>query len=121
MAKVGRPKAVLVSDVEPLIDKMSGNVAAIARALGVSRGAVWNRIQESANLQKALEDAREQMIDNVESTLYKKALGGDVTSMIFFLKTQGKRRGYTERHELTGADGGAITIVRWDDSADVSD
>jgi len=30
------------------------------------------------------------------------------------LKTLGKHRGYVERQEVTGADGGAV-IVKWDD------
>jgi len=31
------------------------------------------------------------------------------------LKSLGKNRGYVERQEVTGADGGAI-VVEWDDS-----
>lgn len=112
-------KKTLVSDVEPLIDEKRGNVASIARALGVSRGTVWNRIQESERLQTKLNDARETMIDNAESTLYDRALGGDITALIFFLKTQGKHRGYSERQEVTGADGGAIVLkVVYQDGTD---
>ncbi|PKM70616.1 MAG: PBSX family phage terminase large subunit, partial [Firmicutes bacterium HGW-Firmicutes-18] len=43
------------------------------------------------------------MVDNVESVLYNKALEGDTTSVIFFLKTQGKGRGYVERQEVAPA------------------
>jgi len=46
----------------------------------------------------------------VESKLYSKALAGDTTSMIFFLKTQGKKRGYIERQEITGEDGNELVI-----------
>ena len=111
-------KKVLVSDVEPHIEPMNGNIAAIARKLGVSRGTVYNRISESTTLQQMLEDARETMVDNAESMLYKKVLDGDMTALIFFLKTQGKQRGYTQRQEISGPDGGPVVIINWDDADD---
>jgi hypothetical protein len=79
------------------------------------------RVNNSAKLQKALAEARETMLDNAETTLYDEALDGNTTALIFFLKTQGKGRGYTERTEITGADGAPVKIafvdvVRPDDS-----
>lgn len=103
-------KKILVDTVEPLIEDMNGNIAAIARKLGVSRNTVYSRIAESATLQRKLKDARETMVDNAESALYRAVLDGNMTAIIFFLKTQGKDRGYTERNELTGAGGGPIAI-----------
>jgi len=101
-------KRISVADIEPLIEKNKGNVAAIARSLGVSWGTVNNRIAGSAVLQQAVAAARESMIDNAESALYKQILDGNITAIIFFLKTRGKKRGYVERQEVTGADGGPI-------------
>jgi DNA transposition AAA+ family ATPase len=92
---------IVVADVEPLVNEYKGNVAAIARKLGVSRSTVWAKVQDSAPLQKMLEDARETRIDNAESMLDKKILEGDTTALIFFLKTQGRRRGYSEKVDST--------------------
>jgi len=103
------------ADVEQHIEPTKGNVAAIARALGTSRGTVWNRIQSSPALQSLLADARETMIDNAESSLYRAVLAGEAWAVCFFLKTQGKRRGYVERQEVTGAEGGAI-VMQWPDT-----
>lgn len=103
-------KKVKIADVEPLIAKNRGNIAAVARALGVSRVTVHKRIRESAGLQEALSEARETMLDNAETALYSAALNGNMTALIFFLKTQGKSRGYTERQELTGADGQPMQV-----------
>lgn len=107
------PRKIAIADIEPLVEKYNGNVAAIARALGVNRSTVWARVQESANLQAALESARETMLDNAESVLYKKVLEGSTPELIFFLKTQGKGRGYVEKvhQEITGANGGPILIA----------
>ena len=92
-------KTVKVSDIEPLVDKYKGNIAAIARHFGVSRGTIYNRMADSVNLKTAMEDARETMLDNAESQLYKQAMEGNTTALIFLLKTQGKGRGYVERVE----------------------
>jgi hypothetical protein len=104
-------KKPTVAEITKRIEDTKGNVAAIARSFGVSRTAVYNWINDSAGCRQALNDAREAMLDNAESILYKKVLDGSTPELIFFLKTQGKSRGYTERQELTGADGGAIPIV----------
>jgi len=101
---------VKVSDIEPLVNKYKGNVAAIARYLGVSRATIHSRMNDSATLKAAIVDAREEMLDNAESVLYDQALKGNTTALIFFLKTQGRGRGYVERMEHTGADGGAQVI-----------
>jgi hypothetical protein len=104
-------KKISVQDVEPLIEITRGNVAAIARNLGVNRGTIWNRCNESPTLMAALTDARESMLDNAESMLYKKVLEGSTPELLFFLKTQGRNRGYVERQELTGANGEALIPV----------
>ena len=92
------------------IQEAKGNVSAVARAFGVSRKTIYNYIERYATAQDALDDARETMLDNAESILYKKVLEGSTPELLFFLKTQGKRRGYVERSEVTGADGGPLTI-----------
>jgi hypothetical protein len=104
-------RAITTTDIEPLISELNGNVAAMARRLRCSRGAIQRRIDRSPALLTALEDARESMIDNTESALYKKILDGDTTAIIFFLKTRGKSRGYVERQEVTGKDGEEVGLV----------
>jgi len=96
------------------IHDLHGNVSSVARFFKMSRQTLYKYINDHVTVQAALEESREKMIDNVESALYQQALAGNTTAMIFFLKTQGKKRGYVERQEVTGADGQAI-IVRWDD------
>lgn len=98
------------ADIERLLVEKRGNIAATARALGVTRKTVYKRIDKSDKLQEILHDARETMLDNAETTLYDEALNGNTTALIFFLKTQGKSRGYVERQEMTGADGDALRV-----------
>lgn len=93
-------KKIAVEQLQPLLEENKGNVAAVARRLGVSRAAIYNRINKSPTLQQVLSDAREAMLDNAESMLYKKVLEGSTPELLFFLKTQGRNRGYVERQEI---------------------
>ena len=44
----------------------------------------------------------------VAQTLFKKAISGDTTSMIFWLKTRGRWKESPQQVELTGKDGGPV-------------
>ena len=49
--------------------------------------------------------ARESSVDLAESELMKAIRAGNMTAIIFFLKTQGRSRGYVERsdHDFTAS------------------
>ena len=83
----------------------------MARTFGVTRQAVSRFVNQHPALKAVADECRETFVDNVESALYKEALGGNVTAQIFILKTLGKTRGYVERQEITGKDGGPLTFA----------
>lgn len=105
-------KKVTVANIEPLVAGHRGNIAAIARTLHVSRGTIHNRIAESPTLQAAIEQARESFVDDVEFALYDNALDGNVAAQIFIMKAHptAKKRGWGERQEVTGKDGGPVVV-----------
>lgn len=80
--------------IEELIGEYRGNLAAVAKRLGVARSTIHNRVNANPHLQEVLHDARESLIDHAESVLHKNVMNGLETSLIFFLKTQGYKRGY---------------------------
>jgi transposase len=77
-----------------------GIVSKAALKLGVSRQAVYSRIQKSEELAKEQQSAKETALDLAEDKLLSNIKAGDNTCIIFFLKTQGKKRGYVEKQEV---------------------
>jgi len=87
-----------------------GLVSQAAERLGCDRGTIYNAIKRYETVRRALDDAREAMLDRTESKLFENIEQGDNTAIIFYLKCIGKRRGYVERQEVTGADGGPVEM-----------
>jgi len=98
--------------IEALREK-HGNLSASARFLGCSRDTVRRYINTYPTVKAVADEERETLIDFAENQLFQQVKDGNITAIIFTLKTIGKSRGYVERQEVTGADGGAI-IVDWD-------
>lgn len=60
----------------------------IADALGVSARTLQKRKAESAEFSDAIKRGQAKGISAVANALFEKAMGGDATSMIFFLKAR---------------------------------
>lgn len=98
--------------IEALKEK-HGNIAAAARFLNCSRNTISKYIDKYQTVKSVADEERETLIDFAENQLFQQVKDGNITAIIFTLKTIGKHRGYVERQEVTGADGGAVT-VKWD-------
>lgn len=93
-----------------------GFVSVAAKNLQCSDETVRNYIKRYSACKQAVTDAREAMIDYAEGKLYQNIQNNDTVSILFFLKTQAKQRGYVERTEVTGANGNSI-VISWDEGA----
>ena len=82
-----------------------GNISSIARRLGVTRATAYSYMTRWKKVENAIIDEREAMLDFTENQLFKQVQEGNITAIIFTLKTLGKSRGYVERQEVTGAEG----------------
>ena len=71
----------------------------------MTRQSYYNWMENDLAFAEEVEAIRQEQIDTVESALLNKIEDGDTTAVIFYLKTKGKERGYSERTELTGRDG----------------
>jgi len=93
--EVFRPEKVIEA-----IEKAHGIKSQAARLLGCNRQTITNYIDRHKSVKTAFEDAKESFIDTAESKLFENIEKGDVTSIIFCLKTLGKDRGYIEATRL---------------------
>lgn len=91
--------------VAEAIKRAKGFVNTAARGLGCSRRTVYRYLDRYPSIREALIEAREAMLDISEIKLLEQIQAGNITAILFFLKTQGKDRGYTERHEVSGEAG----------------
>jgi hypothetical protein len=78
-----------------------GNQAAVAKKFNCHRSLVWQYIDSDPELRELTDELTETFIDEAESRLYKHIREGNVVACIFFLKTKGRGRGYSERFEIT--------------------
>ena len=104
------------SIIKEAIVRAFGNLSTASKSLGVDRGTLYDWIEQEG-LEEAVQEGRNRRLDFAESMLDKGMKDGNMTAIIFYLKTQGKSRGYIERQEVTGADGKKlfeVTIVDGD-------
>ena len=92
------------------IQDAKGILTVAARKLQCSRMTVYRYINKYNTVKDAYEETNESNIDFVETKLMEQINKGNITAIIFFLKTKAKHRGYVERQELTGAEGNEIVF-----------
>src|SRR5574343_789898 len=103
---------VPVTALEKAIAEHRGNITRVAQAVKLSRQGVYKRIEASPVLQAAMKEAGETLIDLVEGGLYDAAVGGNLTAQIAVLNNHpvSRQRGWGQRLELTGANGGPVVV-----------
>ena len=105
----GRPIKCTPVQVSDALRASDGNLTAAATKLGVTRQGVYDYI-DRYKLQDVLDQSREKMADEAVGQLHRLVRDGNLGAVIFYLKTQAKSRGYTERIETTGKHGDAIEV-----------
>ena len=82
------------------LEKSLGVVTTACKKVGISRQTHYRWMEEDKDYKQAVEDIKNVTIDFVESQLHMQIKDGNTAATIFYLKTQGKNRGYVERQEL---------------------
>lgn len=87
------------------LEKSLGVVTTACRTVGIGRTTFYQWLQDDEAFAKQVDDIQNIALDYAESQLHKQIGDGSTAATIFYLKTKGKKRGYVERQEITGADG----------------
>ena len=82
------------------LEKNNGNVSKACDAANIGRQTYYDWSDKDEVFKQDAEYAQESLIDLAESKLMENIEDNDNTSIIFFLKTKGKKRGYIERQEI---------------------
>lgn len=90
------------------LTKSLGIVTIACKEVGISRTLHYNWMHDDPEYNREVNDVADIALDFAESMLHKQIQDKDTTATIFYLKTKGKKRGYVERAEITGADGSAL-------------
>lgn len=88
-----------VDAILKVYEKKGANVSATCAALGISRRTFYNWKNANKELANGLEEVEESLIDFAESKLVENIQEGNMTAILFYLKTKGRNRGYVERQE----------------------
>jgi hypothetical protein len=97
------------SDIKKAIQGSGGYISEIARRLKCDWHTADKYIKEF-ELTEDLQIEDERATDRAEIKLMEAIEDGEIAAIIFRLKTKGKKRGYVERQEVTGAGGDKVII-----------
>ena len=116
MCYLGRWSVVMATEkfttaeVIEALERFQGIKALAAEALGCDRHTVDNYIKRHPTVALAYDDLRETMVDRAERGLLKLLVAEDWQAIKYVLSTLGKDRGYSERQEITGPEGGPLQV-----------
>jgi hypothetical protein len=97
MGERGRPFKFTPAQVIAALQYTRGMVVLAAEHLGCEPNTVANYVKRYATVARALQEQREKTTDLAELKLYQAISNGEPWAIQFYLKTQGRQRGYTEK------------------------
>jgi hypothetical protein len=94
------------------LEKTLGVVTSACKQVGIGRTTFYDWLNNDKEFAKQVEEIQNVALDFAESQLHKQIGDGSTSATIFYLKTKGKKRGYIERQEITGAEGERLFQVK---------
>ena len=82
------------------LEKSLGVVTAACKMANIDRSVFYDYMQKDPEFKKKVEDLEDYCMDFVETQFLKNIQQGNTAEILFYLKTKGRKRGYTERQEL---------------------
>lgn len=86
------PLALIIATIR----ETRGMIALAARKLGCERKTIYHAAKRHPSVQQAIDEEREVILDETELRLVEAVQAGEPWAVQFFLKTQGRARGYAD-------------------------
>ena len=89
--------------VEQIVEQIKGSggfVTEVAHRLRCTIQTVYRYKNKYSEIADAFYSEKERLLDSTESALFKQIKSGNITAIIFYLKTQGYHRAYGDRSKL---------------------
>lgn len=83
------------------LEKSLGIVSTACQSVGVSRTTYYKYYNEDVDFKQSVDSISDIALDCAESQLFELIKEKNVTAIIFYLKTKGKKRGYVEKQDDT--------------------
>jgi hypothetical protein len=83
------------------IQRSRGFISQAAKILKCTNATIYNYKERYPEVADAIKNERESLLDFAEGKLLENIKKNNMAAIIFFLKTQGKHRGYSEREQIT--------------------
>jgi len=87
------------------LEQSLGVVTVACKKADIPRSTYYKWLKEDEAFAIEVRDIENVALDFAESQLHKQIAADSTAATIFYLKTKGKKRGYVERQEITGAEG----------------
>lgn len=116
----GRPKFEVTPEVIENCEKWASQgltMEQIAQSLGIHQRVLYKKKADETELDEAIQRGRAKGIQAVTSALFQKAMAGDNTAMIFYLKNRDpKRWADVYNHKNTNSGVTSIEIVQFSET-----
>ena len=142
MSKLSIIEETTIKNKKRLLEALEvplGIVTTACNSVNIARATHYNWMNDDADYRAAVQELEDVVLDFAESKLMQKIRGIQIgkevqgetviydkepsdAAIIFYLKTKGKKRGYIERQELTGAEGKDLGVweIKEIDGSDTS-
>ncbi len=111
------PTKRTIEQVRKALKRAGGLRTETAKILRVSRATVYHYLERWPELHETIQDAEEGLKDVAEGKLAAAIRGGDLRAVTYYLDRKARDRGYGNRQEIVGKNGGPIEVT---DSRDFS-
>lgn len=90
-----------VKRIAKVLENARGFVQLAAKQLGIATSTLYKVINKNPELKEVMLLAREEMIDIAEYKLHQHIINDNLTAIMFYLRTIGRSRGYSDKLDLT--------------------